>query len=139
MASKIGNNDDDPIVEINITPFVDIVLVLLVIFMVTAHVMVNRGIHLQLPKAASTEDLKSVKNFQIAISADGKLMLNNKPVTLEQMKAILSQESHENKEKTIVTLTADKGVIYDTLVQVMDVLRLQGISNFALQLEPGKR
>lgn len=135
MASKINNSDDDPIVDINITPFVDIVLVLLVIFMVTAHFMTNRGIHLQLPKAASSEKIKTIKNFQIVISADGKYMLDNKVVTLNQIRNAMTSIAQE-KEKIRVTLTADKGVIYDSVIRVMDVLRLEGISDFALQLEP---
>jgi biopolymer transport protein ExbD len=135
MASKINNSDDDPIVDINITPFVDIVLVLLVIFMVTAHFMTNRGIHLQLPKAASSEKIKTIKNFQIVISADGKYMLENKVVTLNQIRNAMTSVA-QDKEKISVTLTADKGVIYDSVIRVMDVLRLEGVSDFALQLEP---
>lgn len=135
MASKINNSDDDPIVDINITPFVDIVLVLLVIFMVTAHFMTNRGIHLQLPKAASSEKIKTIKNFQIVISADGKYRMENKIVTLNQIRNAMTSVA-QDKEKISVTLTADKGVIYDSVIRVMDVLRLEGVSDFALQLEP---
>lgn len=135
MASKINNSDDDPIVDINITPFVDVVLVLLVIFMVTAHFMTNRGIHLQLPKAASSEKIKTIKNFQIVISADGKYRMENKIVTLNQIRNAMTIVA-QDKEKISVTLTADKGVIYDSVIRVMDVLRLEGVSDFALQLEP---
>lgn len=135
MGSKINNGDDEPIAEINITPFVDIVLVLLVIFMVTAHLITNRGIQLQLPKAASSEKIQNQKNVQISISADGKYMLDNKPTTLGQIRESMHNRDR-NKEKIVVTLVADKGVIYDSVVRVMDVLRLEGVSDFALQLDP---
>lgn len=135
MGSKINNGDDEPIAEINITPFVDIVLVLLVIFMVTAHLITNRGIQLQLPKAASSEKIQNQKNVQISISADGKYMLENKSATLGQIRESMHNRD-KNKEKIVVTLVVDKGVIYDSVVRVMDVLRLEGVSDFALQLDP---
>ena len=65
MAIRMSG-EEDAIVDINITPFVDVVLVLLVIFMVTAHFIVNRGMNLQLPKAASIDQIQRQKNFNIS-------------------------------------------------------------------------
>jgi biopolymer transport protein ExbD len=70
MAGKIGGGDE-PIVDINITPFVDVVLVLLVIFMVTAHFIVNKGMKLELPKAVTAEQLQNQKTFNISINISG--------------------------------------------------------------------
>ncbi len=134
MASKISH-EDDAIVDINITPFVDVVLVLLIIFMVTAHFIVNKGMNLQLPKAATIEQLKKQKNFDISIAKDGHYMLNGKLVNLQEIKDF-AKTALQNKEEVVVTLSADKGVIYDSVIHVMDELRGNGVSNFALQLEP---
>lgn len=129
------NNDDDAIVDINITPFVDVVLVLLVIFMVTAHFIVSRGMNLQLPKAASIEQIKRQKNLNISISKDGRYSLDGHAANLDDIKNAAKMAT-QNKEEVVVTLSADKGVIYESVIQVMDQLRLNGVSNFALQLEP---
>lgn len=134
MAIRM-NNDDDAIVDINITPFVDVVLVLLVIFMVTAHFIVSRGMNLQLPKAASIEQIKRQKNLNISISKDGRYSLDGHAANLDDIKNAAKMAT-QNKEEVVVTLSADKGVIYESVIQVMDQLRLNGVSNFALQLEP---
>ena len=134
MAIRM-NNDDDAICDINITPFVDVVLVLLIIFMVTAHFIVNRGMNLQLPKAASIEQIKHQKNFNISIAKDSKYMLDGHSVSLEDI-TNSAKAATQNKEEVVVTLSADKGVVYDAVIHVMDQLRLNGVSNFALQLEP---
>jgi biopolymer transport protein ExbD len=138
MAGRINNNsDDDSIVDINITPFVDVVLVLLVIFMVTAHFIVNRGVQLQLPKAASAEKIKQQKNLTVSITKDEKLMLNGQASTLDDI-TTAAKEAGTDQKDVVVTLSADKGVVYDSVIHVMDQLRLSGVSNFALQLEPAQ-
>jgi len=136
MGNRINQNDDDAIVEINITPFVDIVLVLLVIFMVTAHLITNRGIPLQLPKGQTSEKINTTKNLQILITADGKFLLDKKWITLEQLKQSVGLFSLNRKEKVTVTISADKGVAYESVIQLMDALRSQGVLDFALQIEP---
>lgn len=134
MAIRM-NNEEDAIVDINITPFVDVVLVLLIIFMVTAHFIVNRGMNLQLPKAASVEQIKRQKNMNISIAKDSHYMLDGHSVTLVDI-TNAAKIATQNKEDVVVTLSADKGVVYDSVIHVMDQLRLNGVSNFALQLEP---
>lgn len=134
MANRI-QGDDDSIVDINITPFVDVVLVLLVIFMVTAHFIVNSGVNIELPKAQSAEKLKEQKDFNIALRSDGTYYLNGKRVELAELKK-MAKEKMSPGQNTTVTISADKNVVYSQVVQLMDVLRLEGIVNFALQLEP---
>jgi biopolymer transport protein ExbD len=129
------SSEDDAIVDINITPFVDVVLVLLIIFMVTAHFIVNRGMNLQLPKAASIEQIKRQKNLNISITKSAQYMLDGRSVSLADI-TNAAKEASQNKEDVVVTLSADKGVVYDSVSRVMDQLRINGVSNFALQLEP---
>lgn len=133
-GNKIGN-DDEPIVDINITPFVDVVLVLLVIFMVTAHFIVNKGMKLELPKATTAEQLQNQKNFNISIDKNGEFMLDGKFVSVDELKAA-AREATANKLKVVAMISADKGVVYNSVVSVMDALRSEGVSDFALQLDP---
>ncbi len=135
MAGKTGGGDEDPIVDINITPFVDVVLVLLVIFMVTAHFIVNKGMKLELPKASSAEQLQNQKTFNISIGKTGEFMLDGKLTTVEGLKAA-AQEATKNKAKVVAMISADKDSVYNSVVIVMDTLRTEGITDFALQLDP---
>ncbi|WP_338634888.1 biopolymer transporter ExbD [Spirobacillus cienkowskii] len=133
-SNKIGG-DDEPIVDINITPFVDVVLVLLVIFMVTAHFLVNKGMKLELPKAASAEKLENQKTFNISIDKNGSIMLDGKIVAIEQLKEI-AKNAILLKQKIVAMISADKSAEYNSVVTVMDALRTEGVSDFALQLDP---
>jgi biopolymer transport protein ExbD len=133
-GNKIGG-DDEPIVDINITPFVDVVLVLLVIFMVTAHFIVNKGMKLELPKAATAEQLQNQKTFNISIHKNGEIMLDGKLVDIEQLKDS-ARVAKTNKLKIVAMISADKSTVYNSVVIVMDSLRSEGVSDFALQLDP---
>ena len=134
MGMKIGQ-DDEPIVDINITPFVDIVLVLLVIFMVTAHFIINKGMNVDLPKAASATSLAQ-KNITLSLLKNGSLVFKGKPFAVENIKQALDKElSGTNADFPTVTLNADKEVSYDMLIRVMDSLRLQGVTQFAFQVD----
>ena len=137
MAIRMSG-EEDAIVDINITPFVDVVLVLLVIFMVTAHFIVNRGMNLQLPKAASIDQIQRQKNFNISINKEGGYSLDGNIMSLSEIK-IEAQKAEQSKLDIVVTLSADKGVVYDSVIHLMDELRQTGVSNFALQLEPEEK
>lgn len=133
-GAKFGG-EDEAIAEINVTPFVDVVLVLLVIFMVTAGFIVNKGVKIQLPEAATAEQLQLQRSFNILIGIEGNILLDGQPVTADQLKS-KGLEAKEKGEKVVAMISADKGVIYSYVVGVMDNLRQVGISEFALQLEP---
>ena len=135
MAGKIGGGDDEPIVDINITPVVDVVLVLLVIFMVTAHFIVNKGMKLELPKAVTAEQLQNQKTFNISINKDGEFMLDGKMVTIDQLKSA-ARDATQSKVKVVAMISADKSALYNSVVVAMDALRSEGVSDFALQLDP---
>ena len=135
MAGGTKYDDDEGIHDINVTPFVDVVLVLLVIFMVTAGFIVNRGIKVQMPEAATTEKLAAQKTFNIVVGVEGQILLDGEPADT----VILGQRGSEamaRGDKVVAMISADKGVTYSKVVAVMDALRLVGISEFALQLEP---
>jgi len=134
MAGGGNLNDDDLISEINVTPFVDVVLVLLVIFMVTAGFIVNKGLKIQLPQAATAEKLNLQRTFNILLGANGDLFLDGKPVSVDELKST-GASAKAKGEKVVAMISADKGVVYSNVVGVMDALRQVGISEFAFQLD----
>jgi biopolymer transport protein ExbD len=134
-GGKISDSDDSVISEINVTPFVDVVLVLLVVFMVTAGLMVNKGLKVNLPEAATAEQLGQQTTFNILVNQAGDIYLNGKPVSPEELKS-KGKESLADGKKVVAMISADKGVVYSMVVGVMDALRSEGISEFALQLQP---
>jgi len=103
--------------EINVTPFVDVVLVLLIIFMMTAHVM-EFGIEVDVPKTKYTKD--SAKDLAVInITRDGNPYLNDKPVNIHELGGILQQRYRGQA----VYVRADKGVTWDIVAQVLSELR----------------
>jgi biopolymer transport protein ExbD len=134
-GGKLSDSDDSVICEINVTPFVDVVLVLLVVFMVTAGLMVNKGLKVNLPEAATAEQLGQQTTFNILVNQAGDIYLNGKSVSTDELKQQGKQAISDGK-KIVAMISADKGVVYSMVVGVMDALRTEGISEFALQLQP---
>ena len=135
MAGGALKDDDNVIAEINVTPFVDVVLVLLIIFMVTAGFIVNKGVTIELPQAATAEQLQLQRNFNILVSKDGAILLDGTPMDVDTLK-VRGAAAKAKGEKVVAMISADKGVVYSYVVGVMDALRSVGIGDFALQLEP---
>lgn len=132
MASKI-NNDQEAISEINVVPLVDIILVVLIIFMVTAPMIMKQGISVNLPKAASGEATQS-QQITIVLSGDGKMYLNEKEVELPAILAAAQSAAASNPE-TQAIISADKEVPHGKVVAVMDMVKQGGIKKFAISIE----
>src|SRR5258706_16205338 len=107
MASN-PQDSDEAIIGINVTPLVDITLVLLIIFMATAHIIVHRSMSLNLPKVANSQTVPS-QSIQILLEADKSLRLNNQPVTLQELSINLAQMAKLDPGLK-VTLSADERV-----------------------------
>jgi biopolymer transport protein TolR len=118
--------------EINVTPFVDVMLVLLIIFMVTAPLL-QQGIDVNLPQAKGKE-MTPTERIVITIKKEGKIYLDKSSVTIETLKSKLASKT--NKE---VFLKADKTVPYGTVVKVMGELREIGIEKLGMVTEPAAR
>jgi biopolymer transport protein TolR len=118
--------------EINVTPFVDVMLVLLIIFMVTAP-MLQQGLDINLPQAKGKE-MGPSERIIITIKKDGKIYLDKTSVTLKSLTAQLAKKT--NKE---VYLKADKDVPYGVVVNVMGELREIGIEKLGMVTEPKAR
>jgi biopolymer transport protein ExbD len=126
MAHAQGSTDDE-ITGINVTPLVDIMLVLLLIFMITTHLDQPGALGVNLPRA-STASEAPVSSLNIVIAKDGALRLDGQPATLV---AIEARAQHGNAE-TQAVVSADQGVTYDKVVGVVDAVRRGGVSKLAL-------
>jgi biopolymer transport protein TolR len=116
--------------EINVTPFVDVMLVLLIIFMVTAPMM-QQGLDVNLPKTASTGVALNEDPFVLVIDAEGKIKISDTPVRVADLGAKL-KAIFQNKKNKQIYIQADKKVDYGTVAYVMGEIRIAGISNISL-------
>jgi biopolymer transport protein ExbD len=133
MALKNQQNDDEGLNDINITPFVDVVLVLLVIFMVTAPAMVKQSLNVKLPKSNTTDGGKSVSQG-IAITKEGQIFLNGNLVSADSFPQKLIELKNQNPEITFL-ISADAESMHGKLIEVIDTLKKNGLNQFALQVE----
>jgi len=117
--------------EINVTPFVDVMLVLLVIFMVTAPLM-QQGVDVNLPRAKG-KDLPPDERISLVIKRDRTIYMNDTPVTIPSMKQKLESISKLNPN---VFLKADKDVPYGLVVEVMGEIKEAGIEKLGMVTEP---
>jgi TolR protein len=123
--------------DINVTPLVDVMLVLLIIMMLVAP-MLQQGVAVRLPTASNTVDKPETQEQTVlAISKDKSFYLNAKPVTEGEMATRLN-ELLENKKEKIVLIKADEEVEYGAVMQAMDQLRQAGIEDIGLITERKK-
>lgn len=127
---QTGSGNDSFMSEINVTPFVDVMLVLLIIFMVTAPMMVQ-GVDVNLPTATSDPLPSGEDNLIITIDNDLKVYINNQEVSAaflsEKLSAVL-----ENIESSGVYLKADKRVPYGVVVNVMSQIKQAGVDSLGM-------
>ncbi|MEO8841644.1 MAG: biopolymer transporter ExbD [Kofleriaceae bacterium] len=122
------------IAEINVTPLVDIMLVLLIIFMLTAHLIAKQVIEIDLPHASQSTALTPT-TIAITLARDGKLYLNDKPSTPEVLRSTIAAAVAKDP-KTQAIISADKDVTHGRVVWVLDVVKSVGITSFAIQIDP---
>ena len=132
-----GGGNDRLMSEINVTPFVDVMLVLLIIFMVTAPMMIQ-GVNISLPEASSEPLPTEQDQILISIDEKNKIYINDYQVTLDflQEKLITIFKGRTDRE---VYLRADKRIPYGTVVRVMSEIKGAGIEKLGMVTEPGKR
>ncbi|WP_034916999.1 MULTISPECIES: TonB system transport protein ExbD [Erwinia] len=132
MAMRLNEDLDNngEMHEINVTPFIDVMLVLLIIFMVAAP-LATVDVRVNLPASTSTPQPRPEKPIYLSIKADKQLYIGNDAVTGETMINALNAQTEGNKETTIF-FQADKSVDYETLMTVMDKLRQAGYLKIGL-------
>jgi biopolymer transport protein ExbD len=119
--------------EINITPFTDVVLVLLIIFMIATPVILQPGIKVDLPKAKAAE-ANTDKNITITIGQNGEIYLEDQRVEFAKLRYEIAQRL-KDKPAMAVIVKGDKEVRYETVVKVIDAAKQSGAKKFALGVE----
>ena len=134
MGASTGGGDEDTISAINITPFVDIILVVLIIFIVTTPMIMNPNIKITLPKAAAGDDSSEPPKFAVGITAKGGLYLNGKE-TSEKDFAEKAKESLARDKALVAIISADKDATHGRVMQVMGWAKREGITKFAFSID----
>ncbi len=121
--------------EINVTNLVDVTMVLLIIFMITAPLM-RTGLQVELPES-KINDLKNKEGITVTIARDGSILVENETVDLQRMGNYLTHRL-SSEGNLFVLLHADKSVSYGKVISVMDHIKQAGVNNIGLVLTPGK-
>jgi biopolymer transport protein TolR len=135
-ASHLSGSQDrlgGALSEINITPFVDVVLVLLIIFMITAPMMI-RGIDVQVPRT-ETRNVQPEERLILTVTKNKMIYLDDQQITLSRLEKVLTGLRKRNPQAAVF-LRADENVPYGVVVQVMDVVKKAGIDRLGMVTEP---
>ena len=138
MAGTGPKGDDDEggglIAEINVTPLVDVTLVLLIIMMVAAPLIVNNpSIKVELPKASQGDETQK-STISLTLKKDGKLFFNETEVTEKEATDKIVSESSANKDVQAI-IAADQGVEYGRVMHLIDLVKSLGVNKFALNID----
>jgi biopolymer transport protein ExbD len=134
MAFNSFSDDDGVLSEINITPLVDVMLVLLVAFIVTAPLMSN-AVQVNLPKTAATAAPIDSKAYTISVDAQGVIYLDKRAIAQQAVESELTALRAEHPDLTL-HLQADEGVPYGTVAKVMASIERSGISRLSVLTDP---
>ncbi len=134
MAPESSGDDQGTLMSsINVTPFVDVVLVLLVIFMVTAPIIAKDLLSVRLPKTESG-DGKGMSTLGVSINRQGQILLNGAPVTEELLRDEVKKALAADKEAQAI-IAGDVETQYGNVIRVIDIIKSAGLSRFAVQVE----
>ena len=138
MAGTLGGGGDDNggmITEMNVVPLVDIILVVLVIFMLTANLIARPSIPVELPEA-TTGDAGEPTTVAITVTKDGGMYLNGAPTDEAGLKSFIP-DVVKTDPKAQAIIAADKEVAHGKVIHVIDLIRQLGLYKFALNVDPG--
>ena len=130
---KLGEGLYQPLADINVTPLVDVMLVLLIIFMVTAP-MLATGIKVNLPSARTAQPLENKEPVVVAVTKDGALSVGRDPVARDQLAATVKARLGDSNG--VVQLRGDRDAAYGDVVSIMDELAANGINRIAIVSGP---
>ena len=133
-ASSGGGYDDEIITAINVTPLVDIVLVLLIILMVTASYIVSKSIPMDLPNA-NTGDESPPRTLTVSIDEAGQLYIDAEPVDWDELRSNARSFAASEAEARAV-IAADRRVSHGEFIRIVDILRDEGIMRYAINVNP---
>lgn len=135
MGMSSGGDNNGMMAEINVTPFVDVMLVLLIIFMVTAPMM-NQGVQVELPKATADQLPTDEKALILSIAEDGQYYMAEENYDLNELKLKLQAIAADNPDKEVF-IRADALVPYEKVAQLMAACTQAGITKLGMVTEPG--
>ena len=130
----IGDDDSPPMAEINMTPVVDVMLVLLIVFMITIPVM-QHAVKVDLPQASSQRNDVKPESINLSISANGQVFWNSSPIDLNTL-SIYAQTAAKKSPQPEVQLKADKNVRYESVAQVLSTAKRSGLTKIGFVTEP---
>jgi len=133
MAAS-SQEEDGMISGINITPMVDITLVLLIIFMVNAKIIVSQSMPLDLPKAASGQQIQTI--FSIQLRSNGETNVDSKKVPADESVLALAREAKAKNDDLRAVIQADQTVTHGRVIHVLDLLKQAGVAKIAFGVTP---
>jgi biopolymer transport protein ExbD len=133
FSSPQGDDDAGLMAEINMTPFVDVMLVLLIIFIVTLPV-IQHSVKIELPKATSSASNSKPETIQVSIDAKGQIFWNTTPVSLDEY-IVKAKQAASQEPVPDINLRADKRVMYDAVAQVLSASKRNGLTKLGFVTE----
>ena len=130
MAFNTKDDGDDIMGEINVTPLVDVMLVLLVVFIVTAPLLTN-AIHVNLPKTEETAPPEEKEAVYLSVDAQGKIFIDKKEIAIDSIESELKTRKEADPELAL-NLNADDGVQYGTVAKVMSSIERAGVTKLSV-------
>ncbi len=134
MAGGAAQDSDDSITGINVTPLVDVTLVLLIIFMVTAKIIVSQSVPLDLPKAATGAEIQTI--FSIVLAANGTTQVDSVAVPNDDAILSLAHDAHTKNNELRAVIKADSAVPHGRVIHVLDLLKQAGVAKIAFGVSP---
>lgn len=131
--AQTSDSSEEMITGVNVTPLVDVVLVLLVVLMVTSSYLASQSIPVDLPKGATGESTPSI--LTVSVLRDGSTFLDGQPVTDAQFRDRV-RTVHASDHEARAVIAADGGAAHRNVVHVIDLLRQERVTRFALNIDP---
>ena len=128
-----SESDEESITGINVVPLVDIVLVLLIVFMMTASFIVAPAVKIELPQVSKADE-PPPRNMHFVVDSGGAIYLDDQPITSEAALARVQKEVAANPDVQVL-VSADKMVPYGEVVELLDLVRTGGVKKFAISVE----
>ena len=133
MRFQTRSRDD---VQLDMTPLVDVVFLLLIFFMLSTSLSVNPGIKIDLPKSSAEQVKKKKTTLRVAIEAGGRIFLEGKKLSLVQLREKFQAVDKKQRDDALVVIEADKKVYHGLVVKVMDAAKSAGLHKLAIATQP---
>lgn len=134
---KHGDDDEDIVAEINMTPLIDIMLVLLIIFMVSSTAALESGMDIELPKTTLTNNKQESEILVITLSKEGRVAVHGKQVETKDISRSIASTLKDLKTDSVI-LEGDTGANLGRAVEIMDIAKNAGAKNFSIAAEESK-